>query len=114
MSLRVPIPAHQTTDYETYCVNQQTCFRGLSLLRQVRIEAGLRQEDLAKALGMPQSVVSKFESGERRLDLLELRDVCQALGISLVDFVRRFERQVRRRAAGEYQNSRPKSKTADG
>jgi transcriptional regulator with XRE-family HTH domain len=60
----------------------------LSLLRQVRVEAGMRQEDLAQALGMPQSVVSKFESGERRLDLLELRDVCQALGISLVEFVR--------------------------
>jgi DNA-binding XRE family transcriptional regulator len=68
----------------------------LSLLRQVRIEAGMRQEDLARALGMPQSVVSKFESGERRLDLLELRDVCDALTISLVQFVRRFERSLRR------------------
>jgi transcriptional regulator with XRE-family HTH domain len=67
----------------------------LSLLRQVRIEAGMRQEDLARALGMPQSVVSKFESGERRLDLLELRDVCDALTISLVQFVRRFERSLR-------------------
>lgn len=63
----------------------------LSLLRQLRVAAGMRQEDLAQALGMPQSVVSKFESGERRLDLLELHDVCQALGISLVEFVRRFE-----------------------
>jgi ribosome-binding protein aMBF1 (putative translation factor) len=63
----------------------------LSLLRRIRIEAGMRQEDLADKLGMPQSVVSKFESGERRLDLLELRDVCVALGISLEDFVRRFE-----------------------
>ena len=67
----------------------------LSLLRQVRIEAGMRQEDLARVLGMPQSVVSKFESGERRLDLLELRDVCDALTISLVQFVRRFERSLR-------------------
>jgi transcriptional regulator with XRE-family HTH domain len=64
----------------------------LSLLRQVRMEAEMRQEDLAQALGMPQSVVSKFESGERRLDLLELSDVCKALGISLSEFVRRFER----------------------
>jgi transcriptional regulator with XRE-family HTH domain len=67
----------------------------LSLLRQVRTEAGMRQEDLARVLGMPQSVVSKFESGERRLDLLELRDVCDALTISLVQFVRRFERSLR-------------------
>jgi len=67
----------------------------LSLLRQVRVAVGMRQEVLAQALGMPQSVVSKFESGERRLDLLELRDVCQALGISLPEFVRRFEKLLK-------------------
>jgi transcriptional regulator with XRE-family HTH domain len=67
----------------------------LSLLRQVRVEAKMRQEDLAQALGMPQSVVSKFESGERRLDLLELSAVCKALGISLSEFVQRFERLLR-------------------
>ncbi len=44
---------------------------------------------------MPQSVVSKFESGERRLDILELHDVCEALGISLVDFVRRLEKALK-------------------
>ena len=62
-----------------------------ALLRQIRIEAGLRQTDIAHRLGQPQSFVSKYESGERRLDLLELRQVCQALGITLGDFVRRFE-----------------------
>ncbi len=67
----------------------------LSLLRQVRVEAKMRQEDLAQALGMPQSVVSKFESGERRLDLLELSAVCKALGIPLSEFVQRFERLLR-------------------
>ena len=67
----------------------------LSLLRQARLEAGMRQEDLARSLAMPQSVVSKFESGERRLDLLELRDVCKALGLSLVEFVSRFEGMIR-------------------
>jgi len=40
-----------------------------------------------------QSVVGK--SGERRLDLLELRDVRQPLGISLAEFVRRFEGSLR-------------------
>lgn len=61
------------------------------LLREVRLEAKLRQVDLAKKLNQPQSFVSKYESGERRLDLIELRSVCKALGISLVDFVQRFE-----------------------
>jgi len=63
----------------------------LELLRQVRIEAGLRQVDLARKLRRPQSFVSKYESGERRLDLLELSQVCKALGTSLGDFVKRFE-----------------------
>ena len=62
-----------------------------NLLRQIRIDAGLRQVDLAERLGQPQSYVSKYESGERRLDLLELRQVCEAIGISLQEFIRRFE-----------------------
>jgi len=65
--------------------------RFLALLRQVRIDAGLRQEDLADKLGQPQSFVSRCESGERRVDVLELREICEALGTTLADFVRRFE-----------------------
>src|SRR5438552_297107 len=64
----------------------------LSLLRDIRVEAGLRQVDMAKALRMPQSVVSKYESGERRLDILELRQVCDAVGLTLKGFVARLER----------------------
>lgn len=66
-----------------------------NLLREVRLEAGLRQVDLAELLGHPQSFVSKYESGERRLDLPELREVCEATGISLDEFVRRFEESLR-------------------
>lgn len=61
------------------------------LLRCLRVEAGLRQADLAEKLLKPQPFVSRFESGEKLLDLPELRQVCQALGISLLDFVRRYE-----------------------
>lgn len=61
------------------------------LLRQIRVEAGFTQMELAKMIGQPQSFVSKYESGERRVDLIELRQVCQAAGISLAEFVRRFE-----------------------
>jgi transcriptional regulator with XRE-family HTH domain len=63
----------------------------LSLLRAVREEKGLHQTDVAFALGRPQSFVSKYEAGARRLDLLELKDVCDAVGVELTDFVRRFE-----------------------
>jgi transcriptional regulator with XRE-family HTH domain len=44
--------------------------RLLELLRRIRLDAGLRQVDLAERLGQPQSFVSKYELGERRLDLL--------------------------------------------
>ena len=64
------------------------------LLRRVRVDAGLRQVDLARRLGQPQSFVSKYESGERRLDLLELRQICQTVGLTLEEFVRRFEERV--------------------
>lgn len=62
-----------------------------ALLRQVRAEANLTQVGLAERLGKPQSFVSKYESGERRLDLVELRSVCRCLGISLTKFVERYE-----------------------
>lgn len=61
------------------------------LLRQIRIEAGLRQVDLAVKLDEPQSFVSKYEKGERRLDLLEVRAICYCVGITLCEFVRRLE-----------------------
>jgi transcriptional regulator with XRE-family HTH domain len=61
------------------------------LLREVRDEAGLTQALLARRLDRPQSFVSKYESGERRLDLVELRQICQALGITLAKLVERFE-----------------------
>ena len=45
-------------------------------------------------MGVPQSLVSKIKVGERRLDLLELRAVCQALGLSLGEFVVRLEKRL--------------------
>jgi transcriptional regulator with XRE-family HTH domain len=69
--------------------------RFLSLVRQMRVDAGLRQADLAKKLGEPQSFVSRYESGERRLDILELRKICTVLGVSLIDFIKRLEGESR-------------------
>jgi transcriptional regulator with XRE-family HTH domain len=64
------------------------------LLRQVRNEARLTQADVAERVSQPQSFVSKYESGERRLDVLELRIVCSAIGISLADFIKRLEKAL--------------------
>ena len=66
----------------------------VQLLRQLREEAGLRQVELAERLGRHQSFVSKYEAGQRRLDLIELRTVAVALGVSLIELVERFERSL--------------------
>ncbi len=55
---------------------------------------GYRQKDLADVLNVPQSFVSKYEAGERRLDILELRSICESMGIKLEDFVRKLERII--------------------
>lgn len=68
--------------------------RLLALLRQARREVGLTQVDLARRIGEEQSFVSKFERGERRLDILELRQICRALGIPLDEFALRLERAL--------------------
>ena len=47
--------------------------------------------EVAKRLDEPQSFVSKYEQGERRLDVIELRQVAEALGSSLLAVVERLE-----------------------
>lgn len=61
-----------------------------ALLRQARQDANLTQLQLAEKIGQTQSYISKYESGEQRLDLIELEAVCGAVGISLSDFVERY------------------------
>lgn len=63
----------------------------LSLLRSKRLEMGITQEELASRLGVGQGIVSKIETHERRLDLIELREICLALGISFPEFVMEFD-----------------------
>jgi transcriptional regulator with XRE-family HTH domain len=65
-----------------------------ALLKRIRRDRGIRQIELAEKLGVPQSFISKYESGDRRLDILELRQVCGAIGISLQEFIRRLEENL--------------------
>lgn len=62
------------------------------LLRQLRVDAKLRQVDMAAKLDEPQSYVSRYESAEQRLDLIELHRICSVLGLTLKELVERFER----------------------
>jgi transcriptional regulator with XRE-family HTH domain len=66
----------------------------LRLLKQCRVEAGLTQVQFAQALERPQSFASDLERGLRRLDLVQLRDICKALNVGLVEFVQRFEDEL--------------------
>lgn len=49
------------------------------LLVERRQSSGLTQAQLALRLGRPQSFVSKYETGERRLDVVEFLEVAEAL-----------------------------------
>jgi len=65
--------------------------RLVGILREIREESGWTQAQLAQRLRRPQSFVSRYENGQRRLDLIELRQVCRALDVSLLELVREFD-----------------------
>ena len=66
----------------------------LRLLRQAREDAGMTQVGLAGALEKTQSFVSKVERGETRLDVIQLRSVLAAVGVTLVAFAARLEEEL--------------------
>ncbi|MEK7403560.1 MAG: helix-turn-helix transcriptional regulator [Acidobacteriota bacterium] len=66
-----------------------------ALLIDLRKRAGLSQAELAKRLAKPQSFVSKFERGERRLDVIEFKTVAEALGIDPLRLLRRLYTEAR-------------------
>ena len=62
-----------------------------AFLKKARQDAETSQIQLAKRLKTTQSFVSKAERGERRLDIIELRQWCKGLGMSLPEFVSQLE-----------------------
>jgi transcriptional regulator with XRE-family HTH domain len=66
----------------------------LELLRKAREDRGLTQIEVAKRLGQTQSFVSKVERGERRLDIVELRAFCSAIGTGFTTFVSQIEKTL--------------------
>ena len=55
------------------------------ILTAARHDAGMKQADLAKAIGKHQSYISDIERGQRRVDVLELYVIARALNLSPVD-----------------------------
>jgi len=63
-------------------------------LRRAREDAGLTQSDLANAIGRTQVFVSHVERGVRRLDTVELLEICRAMEVDLTDFIAEFQKAV--------------------
>jgi transcriptional regulator with XRE-family HTH domain len=67
----------------------------IELLRESREAAGVTQTDLSRHLGRSQSFVSDVERGQRRLDVIQLRDMCNYIGIEFPAFATELERRLR-------------------
>jgi transcriptional regulator with XRE-family HTH domain len=61
------------------------------MLREIRLAANLRQKDVAEKLNRPQTYVSKYESGEKSLDIFELQEIGAVLGFSLKEIAQKIE-----------------------
>lgn len=68
----------------------------IEAVREARIAAGLTQAQVSKKLGRSQSFISDVETGKRRLDIVELRDIARLAGLSLGELIEEFERRLRR------------------
>ncbi|MES1195839.1 MAG: helix-turn-helix transcriptional regulator [Steroidobacter sp.] len=63
----------------------------IELLRQRREEAGLTQAQCSKAMNRTQSFMSDVENGSRRLDVIQLFDLCDALDVDVGDAITRVQ-----------------------
>jgi transcriptional regulator with XRE-family HTH domain len=57
-------------------------------LIEAREAAGIRQADLARMVGKTQTFVARFESGQRRIDLVEAAALCEIYGVDPLKFFR--------------------------
>lgn len=60
-------------------------------LREARQTANLTQQEVATRLHHHQAFVSRSETGERRLDIIELRALCRAIGVPFREFIDKLE-----------------------
>lgn len=64
-------------------IHDQRYMEVVALLRKAREQSGRTQREIAQMLGRPQSYVSKVETCERRIDFVELLQLCRVIGVTL-------------------------------
>ncbi len=62
------------------------------MLIEFRKNARVTQEEVAVRLNRPQSFVSKYENGERRLDLIEFLEIAEAIGFDPIGFIKKIQK----------------------
>lgn len=80
-----------------------------ALIRELRTERGLTQAAVSEQMGRTQSFVSDIERGVRRIDALELRDLCQLLDTVLPHFIAELERRLDRQASAAPSKAIPRT-----
>ena len=68
-------------------IHDQRYIEVIALLRKARERAGRTQGEVAQMLGRPQSYVSKVETCERRIDVVELLHLCRVIEVTLAELI---------------------------
>ena len=63
-------------------------------LKDYRIQSKMTQQELSIHLGCSQAYVSKYEQCQKRLDIIEVRQICLCLGISFLELITEFEERL--------------------
>lgn len=64
------------------------------LLREKRIRSEMTQKAICDRLGKPKNYINKIESGERRLDVVEVYELCEAMNLGPLDVLAEFDKRL--------------------
>ena len=86
MGFTIPVMTNSlhTPEYAEFC----------KLLVKLREKSGITQATIAERLGVHQSFVSKYEGGERRVDVIEFLRICKALKADPADVLASLKKRI--------------------